>query len=72
MMRSVVLFLVVLSSLLSADDSVQVKTKKVGSEVVVVGENRNPFSITVAYRANFKNLSPNKKMPHLLGENATI
>ncbi len=65
MMKSIVLFLVVLSSLFSADDGVLIKAKKVGSEVVVVGENRNPFSITVAYGADFKNLTAGKKLPLL-------
>lgn len=64
-MRSIVLFLALLGSLLSADGGVEVKARKVGSEVVVVGSNSNPFSITVAYEAGFKNLTPDKTLPLL-------
>lgn len=72
-MRRIVLFLALLVSLLSADGGVEVKAKMVGSEVVVVGSNSNPFSITVAYGASFKNLTPDKGLPLLfvLGPNSS-
>lgn len=61
----ILLFLLFLSvsSLIAADNSVVVKAKKVGENIVVKGVNKNPFSVTVAYNASYQNLKSDKKLP---------
>jgi murein DD-endopeptidase MepM/ murein hydrolase activator NlpD len=66
-MRIVLFTLLLISSLLNAlDDGVKIKARKSGEYVVVDGMNNNPFSVTVAYNANYTNLKSEKKLPMLL------
>jgi len=51
--------------LFAKDNSVTVKAKKAGSNVIVTAVNKNPFDVTVAYRASYVNLKANKKLPLL-------
>ena len=65
-MRIAVLILfLIISSLVASDDGVTVKARKSGEYVLVDGMNNNPFSVTVAYNANYTNLKSEKKLPIL-------
>ncbi|PHQ64712.1 MAG: peptidase M23 [Sulfurimonas sp.] len=59
-----ILFLLI-SSLVASDDGVIIKARKSGEYVAVEGMNNNPFSVTVAYNANYINLKSEKKLPML-------
>ena len=54
-----------LSHIVASDDGVKIKARQAGEYVIVDGVNENPFSITVAYNANFTNLRSEKKLPIL-------
>lgn len=65
-MRFILILFLLISILFSAgDNSVLIKAAKAGEYVLVSGENKNPFSVTVTYKADFKNLSTDVKMPML-------
>jgi murein DD-endopeptidase MepM/ murein hydrolase activator NlpD len=51
--------------LFAKDNSVTVKAKKVGQNVIVTAVNKNPFDVTIAYRASYVNLKADKKLPLL-------
>ena len=59
------LFFFFLATAFASDESVFVKAKKIGDYVVVEANNDNPFSITVAYDAQYENLQCDKKFPLL-------
>jgi murein DD-endopeptidase MepM/ murein hydrolase activator NlpD len=59
------IFSVVFSILFANDNSVLVKAKIVGKDVVVNAKNSNPFSVTVVYDAKFNNLETREKFPML-------
>jgi len=46
-----------------ANDNVKIKARKIGQYVVVEGWNKNPFSISVIYKANYSNLKSDKALP---------
>lgn len=65
-MKSILILFLLISTLFSADDtSVHIKAAKAGEFVIVSGENKNPFSVTVSYRADVENLSTDVRMPML-------
>lgn len=65
-MKIFLTLILLLSSLLYAnDDSVKIKARKASQYVIVDGINKNPFSITVMYKASYKNLKSEKKLPLL-------
>lgn len=65
-MKIIVIVLLLLSSVLIAStDEVNIKARKSGKYVIVDGMNNNPFSVTVAYNANYVNLKSEKKLPTL-------
>ena len=65
-MKYIFLFVLLFSSvLIASNDGVSIKARKSGENVVVDGINDNPFSITVAYNANYVNLKSEKKLPLL-------
>jgi len=65
-MKSILILFLLISTLFSAGDNiVTIKAAKAGEFIVVSGENKNPFSVTVTYKADFKNLSTDVKMPML-------
>ena len=65
MIRLLFILSFVLSILFANDNSVVVKAKIVGKDVVVNAKNSNPFSVTVVYDAKFKNLNTREKFPML-------
>lgn len=64
-MRLLLIILLLFSYLIAVDYDVKIKAKVVDKHVVVYGENRNPFSITVKYNASYKNLKSENKLPIL-------
>ena len=64
-MKFILILCLLISTLIFADNTVQIKAVKAGENILVSGNNSNPFSVTVTYEADFKNLSTNVKMPIL-------
>lgn len=64
-MKSILILFVLISTLIFADNTVQIKVVKAGDNILVSGNNTNPFSVTVTYEADIKNLSTDVKMPIL-------
>lgn len=64
-MRLIFVHFLFIISLFADNNSVQIKAAKTGDFIVVSGENKNPFSVTVTYKADYKNLSTDVKMPML-------
>ena len=63
--RYFLLVIVLQTVLFATDNSVSVKANKVEDSVIVTAINKNPFSVTVAYRASYVNLKADKKLPLL-------
>lgn len=61
--RFLLLLTVLHSALFATEKSVSVKASKVGNSVIVTAINKNPFDVTVAYRASYVNLKADKKLP---------
>ena len=51
------------AALFATQKSVNVKASKAGNSVIVTAVNKNPFDVTVAYRASYVNLKADKKLP---------
>lgn len=64
-MKFILILFVFISILIFADNTVQIKAVKAGDNILVSGNNSNPFSVTVTYQADIKNLSTDVKMPIL-------
>lgn len=64
-MRFILILFLFTITLFADDNSVRIKAAKVGEYILVSGENKNPFSVTVTYKVDFKNLSTDVKMPML-------
>lgn len=64
-MKSILILFLLISALIFADSTVQIKAVKASDYILVSGDNPNPFSVTVTYEADFKNLSTDVKMPML-------
>jgi murein DD-endopeptidase MepM/ murein hydrolase activator NlpD len=64
-MKFILILFLLISTLIFADNTVQIKAVKAGDNILVLGNNSNPFSVTVTYEADFKNLSTDVKMPML-------
>ena len=62
-----IICLIIFSSVLNAsNNSVKIKAKRINNKIVVNALNKNPFSITVKYKATYSNLKSDKKLPLLL------
>ena len=51
-MKFILILFVFISILIFADNTVQIKAVKAGDNILVSGNNTNPFSVTVTYEAD--------------------